>query len=240
MDEGILEVEELAGDRVVELRDVGELHGVGLVTCEVGGVVQGDDGPVDDVAQVIGYHGVTVVVGHQEEGQEEEVEKQGEEESEVEEKLKDHYTWMECGWNEKTSASGLEPCGVMNDQTRTLKTACRCAQFCMLRMSMCVVSFLFTLSTMVSMNVLKVYLSLYTLLRSHLFVNCCIRRYSLYKKGTPRLASSFPHSSSPTKDKKLVPPGRLLLAQKSEEKEGYPQVGFLSPRSRKRKKGTSR
>ena len=37
---------------------------------------------------------------------------------------------MECGWNEKTSASGLEPCGVMSDQTRTLKTACRCAQFC--------------------------------------------------------------------------------------------------------------
>ena len=33
---------------------------------------------------------------------------------------------------------------------------------------------------MVSMNVLKMYLSLYTLLRSHLFVNCCIRRYSLY------------------------------------------------------------
>ena len=30
------------------------------------------------------------------------------------------------------------------------------------------------------MKVLKVYLSLYTLLRSHLFVNCCIRRYSLY------------------------------------------------------------
>ena len=49
-------------------------------------------------------------------------------------------------------------------------------------MSLCVVSFLFTLPTMVSMNVLKVYLSLYTLLRSHLFVNCCIRRYSLYTK----------------------------------------------------------
>ena len=46
MDEGILEVEELAGDRVVELRDVGELHGVGLITCEVGGFVQGDEGPV--------------------------------------------------------------------------------------------------------------------------------------------------------------------------------------------------
>ena len=85
------------GTRVVELRDVGELHGVGLITCEVGGVVQGDEGPVCGVAQVIGNHGVTVVVGHQEKGQEEEVEKQGEIEGEGE-KLKDHYTWMECGW----------------------------------------------------------------------------------------------------------------------------------------------
>ena len=70
------------------------------------------------------------------------------------------------------------------NQTKTLKTACRCAQFCMLRISMCVASFLFTSSTMVSMIVLKVYLSLYTLLRSHLFVNCCIRRYSLYRMTT--------------------------------------------------------
>ena len=52
-------------------------------------------------------HGVTVEVGHQEEGQEEEVEKQGEVEGEGEKQLKDHYTWMECGWNDKTSASGL-------------------------------------------------------------------------------------------------------------------------------------
>ena len=106
MDEGILEVSEVAEDRVVELHGVGKLHGVGLITCEVGGVVQGDEGPVCGVAQVIGYHGVTV--GHQEEGQEEEVEKQGEVEGEKEEEqLKDDDTWMECGWNEKTSASGL-------------------------------------------------------------------------------------------------------------------------------------
>ena len=77
----------------------------------------------------------------------------------------------------------------MNDQTKTLKTACRCAQFCMLRMSVCVASFLL-LFTMVSM-MLKVYLSLYTLLRSHLFVNCCIRRYSLYTSvGDSRLLSA--------------------------------------------------
>ena len=72
----------------------------------MGGVVQGDEGPVDGVGQVTGYHGVTV--GHQEEGQEEEVEKQGEVEGEKEEEqLKEHCTWMSCGWNDKTSASGL-------------------------------------------------------------------------------------------------------------------------------------
>ena len=70
------------------------------VSCEVGGFVQGDEGTVCGVAQVVGYHGVTVVVGHQEEAQEEEVEKQGEVEGEGE-KLKDHYTWMECGWSER-------------------------------------------------------------------------------------------------------------------------------------------
>ena len=85
-----------------------------------------DEGPVCGVAQVVGCHGVTVVVGHQEEGQEEEVEKQGEVEGEGE-KLKDHYTWMECGWNEKTSASGLEPCGVMNESNEDTKD---CVQVC--------------------------------------------------------------------------------------------------------------
>ena len=53
MDEGILEVEELAGDRVVELRVVDELHGVGLITCEGEVIVQGDEGPVGGVAQVV-------------------------------------------------------------------------------------------------------------------------------------------------------------------------------------------
>ena len=106
MSEGILEVSEVAEDRVIELRDVNELHGVGLITCEEEVIVQGDEGPVCGVAQVIGYHGVTVVVGHQEEGQEEEVEKQGEVEGE-EEQLKKHCTWMACGWNDETSASGL-------------------------------------------------------------------------------------------------------------------------------------
>ena len=74
MSEGIREVSELAEDRVVELRVFVELHGVGLITCEVGGIVQGDEGPIGEIAQVA-CHGVIVEVGHQEEGQEEEVEK---------------------------------------------------------------------------------------------------------------------------------------------------------------------
>ena len=46
MGDGILEVDEVAGDRVIELRGVGELHGVGLITCEGEVIVQGDEGPV--------------------------------------------------------------------------------------------------------------------------------------------------------------------------------------------------
>ena len=95
MDEGILEVDEVAGDRVVELRGVGELHGVGLITCEGEVIVQGDEGPVCGVAQVVDCHGVTV--GHQErkgkEEQQEEVEGDGEE-------LKERCTRMACGWSE--------------------------------------------------------------------------------------------------------------------------------------------
>ena len=76
MDEGILEVE-VAGDRVVELRGVGELHGV-------------DEGPVCGVAQVVDCHGVTV--GHQEREEEEE---QQEVEGEGEKQLKEHCA---CPW----------------------------------------------------------------------------------------------------------------------------------------------
>ena len=60
MDEGILEVSELAGDRVVELRVVDELRVGGLITCEREGIVVGDEAPVGGVAQVIG-HGVKVI-----------------------------------------------------------------------------------------------------------------------------------------------------------------------------------
>ena len=55
MDEGILEVSELAGDRVVELRVVDELRVVGLITCEREGVVVGDAAPLGGVAQVISH-----------------------------------------------------------------------------------------------------------------------------------------------------------------------------------------
>ena len=57
--------------------------------------------------------------------------KQGEVESEGE-KLKNNHTWMECGWNEKTSANGLEPCGVMNEFRRLnygLRAVCSILQF---------------------------------------------------------------------------------------------------------------
>ena len=70
------------------------------------------------------------------------------------------------GMTMKDKCERLEPCGVMNDQAMQLQTACRCAQVCILRMSTCVASFTL-LSTMVS-PMLKVCLSLYTLLRSHL------------------------------------------------------------------------
>ena len=90
MDEGILEVDEVAGDRVVELRGVGELHGVGLITCEGEVIVQGDEGPVCGVAQVVDCHGVTV--GHQEREEEEE---QQEVEGDGEKTLKERCA---CPW----------------------------------------------------------------------------------------------------------------------------------------------
>ena len=69
MDEGILEVSELAGDRVVELRVIDELRVVGLITCEREGLVGGDDDPVGGVAQVVS-HRVKVVGVHGEAGKE--------------------------------------------------------------------------------------------------------------------------------------------------------------------------
>ena len=71
----------------IEPRGVGELHGLGLKTCEAEVIVQGDKGPVCGVAQVVDCHGV--IVGHQEKKEEGD----GEE-------LKERCTWMACGWSE--------------------------------------------------------------------------------------------------------------------------------------------
>ena len=84
MDEGILEVSELAGDRVVELRFVDELRVVGLITCEREDVVVGDEAPLSGVAQVVS-HGVKVVGVHEEEGKEKDEEVRVEVKGEVEE-----------------------------------------------------------------------------------------------------------------------------------------------------------
>ena len=98
MDEGILEVSELAGDRVVELRVVDELHVVGLITNEREGVVVGDEAPLGGVAQVIG-HGVKVVGVHGEEGKEKDEEVRVEVKGEVEQ-LREKRT---CAWRETDS-----------------------------------------------------------------------------------------------------------------------------------------
>ena len=102
-------VNELAGDRVVELRVVDELRVVGLITCERGEIVQGDESHVGGVAQVV-CHGVKVVGIHGEEGREEENEKQREVEREVEQ-LRDNRT---CAWRENgmTDSRDLEPNGM--------------------------------------------------------------------------------------------------------------------------------
>ena len=80
----------VAEDRVIELRSAGELHGVGLRTCDGEVIVQGDEGPVRGVAQGVDCHGVTV---SHEEKEEEEVEQ--EVESDGEKTLKDEDT---CAW----------------------------------------------------------------------------------------------------------------------------------------------
>ena len=77
--------------------------------CEREEIVQGDEGPVGGVAQVV-CHGVKVVGVHGEEGREEEGEKQGEVERQVEE-LRDNRT---CAWREDgmTYSRDLEPSGM--------------------------------------------------------------------------------------------------------------------------------
>ena len=69
MEEEILGVGELAGDRVVKLRVVVELHVVGLITCEWEGDVAAVVPPLGGVTQVVS-HGVKVVGVDGEEGKE--------------------------------------------------------------------------------------------------------------------------------------------------------------------------
>ena len=83
MDEGIQEVSELAGDRVIELRVV-ELRVVGLITCEWEGDVVAVVAPLGGAAQVVS-HGVKVVGVHGEEGKDKDGEVQVEVKGEVEE-----------------------------------------------------------------------------------------------------------------------------------------------------------
>ena len=86
----ILEVSELAGDRVDELR------GVGLITCEWEGDVVAVVAPRSGVAQVVS-HGVKVVGVHGEEGQEKDGEVQVEVKGEVEQLREKRSSWMVCG-----------------------------------------------------------------------------------------------------------------------------------------------
>ena len=106
MDEEILEVSELAEDRVVELRVV-ELHVVGLITCEREGIVGGDDAPVGGVAQVVS-HGVKVV--GVEEGQEKDEEVRVEVKGEVEQLREKRSSWMVWRWNDGLQ-DDLSQCG---------------------------------------------------------------------------------------------------------------------------------
>ena len=151
MDEGILEVSELAGDRVVELRVIDELRVVGLITCVGEDIVKGD-GPVSGVAQVV-CHGVKVVGVHREEGREEEGKVQEEVEGEVEQ-LRDNRTcaWREDGMTDSRDLSQVE-CDASVRMTSQPKQRAG-----VLRPTWVYVVSLLSLSTLV----LKVYLSLYT------------------------------------------------------------------------------
>ena len=89
------------------------------------------------------------------------------------------------GMTMKDKCERLEPCGVMNESSNATTDSvqvCPSLHFAHVYVRR-VIHML--LSTMVS-PLLKVCLSLYTLLRSHfrnhLFVNCCIRRYCIYNK----------------------------------------------------------
>ena len=62
--------------------------------------------PLAELRRVV-CHGVIVVVGHQEEGREEEGEKQGEVDGEMEEVKDNHTSWMVWRWGERQVPTAL-------------------------------------------------------------------------------------------------------------------------------------
>ena len=142
MNEGILEVDEVAGRRVVDLRDVGELHGVGLTTCNGEVIVQGDEGPVCGVSQVVDCHGVTV--GHQEKEEEEEqqeVEGEGEKTlkrrrhmcmdgMKVTRQVRSALSHVECVVNESDEDTKRQRAGVFNSACCACPRASRHSRNC--------------------------------------------------------------------------------------------------------------
>ena len=148
----MLEVD-VAGGCVVELsgagelHDVDELHGVGLITCVGQAIVQGDEGPVSEVAPGVQFHGV--VVRHEEKQEMEE----GEVEQEVEGEKEENNTQgrrhlcmdgMEVKRQMRSALSQSEDVNTSDDAT----TDCvQCAQCCSVSSSACVASFT-QLSTM--------------------------------------------------------------------------------------------
>ena len=122
-------VDELIGDRVVELRVVG------LITCEGVSDVVGVEAPLGGVAQVI-FHGVRVVeVGlqvkeHQDRREEEKGEGQVEVEREVEEVTENRTSWMTCRWSDgHMNDLSQEDHDTSSRQERQLTARC-CAHLC--------------------------------------------------------------------------------------------------------------
>ena len=132
--EGTLGVDELIGDRVVELRVVG------LITCEGVRVVKGDEAPLGGVAQVI-LHGVRVVeIGVREEG---EKEKDREVQVEVERGRRESKRNAHHGWHGDDGErlkDDLSQCGVTRDQQRkrTLNGALMCSLIHVAHVVLCV------------------------------------------------------------------------------------------------------
>ena len=180
MVEGILEVD-VAGGCVVELSGAGELHDVGLITCVGQVFVQGDEGPVDGVAQGVEDHGVTGVRHEQEvEGEKEENNTQGR-----------RHMCMDGMKVKRQMRSALSQSEDVNTSDDATTDCVQCAQCCMVSSSACVA--LFTLLfTMRSMSV-RMCLYLCTIFRSLLsyilFVNFWFRMYCIYNIWRPFSAS---------------------------------------------------